>query len=69
MVRVDMEHFLDHMPRTMIDDMGHHRIRSPGQMFRDWHSLLACWRQGYRAKLMAGHDEKPRIQMDLIYCY
>lgn len=41
-----MEYFLDHMPGAMIDDMAHPCIRSPGQMLRNWHSLLACWRQG-----------------------
>lgn len=67
MVRVGMGHFLDQMPRAMIDDMTHRHIRSPGQMLRDWHSLLACWRQGYRAQSMAGHDDNPRVQTDSIY--
>lgn len=38
-------------------------------MLRDWHSLLACWRRGYRADLMAGHDDNPTVQTDLTYWY
>lgn len=61
-----MQQFSEHMPRAMIDDMAQPRIRSPGLMLRDWHSLLACWRQGYRAESMAGHMTTPMVQADLI---